>query len=316
MVRAAGTAPASVIIVNYETSDFVKRCVESLRDEKMIHEIIVVDNPSPAQDWSNLQTLDVKLVRLAENVGYGRGCNAGAEGASGELITILNPDTYVTPGAFDIWTSVCLEEAKRRKLGVLGPRLLNENGTVQRSTYGFLTPLNYWLYHSLLAGGLKKLRKSLRMESAQGGGEIQPVDWVMGAALMIPRDAWEAVGGFGENYFLYGEDADLCIRLHDAGYGVYYAPGASIYHTQGEPSAERRGAQAVRLFTGIRTFIYQHFGVFRRASIEACVILDMIMRLVIFAPLALVQRKNVMHRSRLKGYWAVFRMYVTGQQEG
>lgn len=300
----------SVVIVNYETSDMVKRCVDSLAGQGVPLEIIVVDNPSPANDVANLEGLPITIVRSANNVGYGRGCNAGAEKARGDFICILNPDTALPPGALSKWLEVFNRENRSgRKPGIVAPLLLNDNGTPQRSAYEFLNPINYWLYHSLLAGGLKKLRKAIRMESETSTSISRP-GWVMGAAYLIPRQAWDAVGGFGDNYFLYGEDTDLCWRVKDAGYDVLYAPEVSITHTQGEPSPERRGLGALRLFTGIRIFLHQHYPWWKRWPVEACIVADMLMRIVIFLPLTALSGGKTLYKSRLWGYWQVLKLYL------
>jgi GT2 family glycosyltransferase len=310
-VRGNGpSAAVSVIIVNYETSKMVKRCVASLQQESSCHEIIIVDNPSEANDVAELEGLPARVIRNTENIGYGRACNVGVAESSGQLIAIMNPDTYVSKEGLDAWAEACIRASGQPGIGVLGPRLLNDNGTVQRSTYGFLTPWNYWLYHSLAAGALKTLRKRLRIEAAERSNEeLRAVGWVMGAAMLIPRIAWNAVGGFSDKYFLYAEDTDLCWRMHQAGFEVMYAPGVSIYHSQGEPNAENRGLGAFRLFSSIRIFLHQHFGVVRRLSIKGCVIADMCIRTVLFSIIAIAKPHNMLNRSRLAGSLQILKLY-------
>ncbi len=257
----------SCVIVNYETSDMVRRCVKSLLQQIMSFEIIVVDNPSPAEDVKHLEDLPLRLIRNPVNTGYGAGCNEGAAAARGSYICILNPDTALPPDELKKWVEVFRREKSRgRRIGLLAPRLVNENGTVQRSVYQFVNPLNYWLYHSILAGALKKLRKTIPLGSRIAGDDVVPVDWVMGAAMLIPRPVWDAVYGFDKRFFLYGEDADLCRRLRKAGYETAFAPEVAIVHSQGEPSAERRGASAVRLFMGIRQFMRHHYSAPKRLA--------------------------------------------------
>ncbi len=111
----------SVIIVNYETSAMVRRCVESLQAQSASHEIIVVDNPSDSRDVANLADLPVALVQNSENVGYGLGVNAGAAMSNGRVICVLNPDTVLPPGTLDQWLQMFHREAGHRRLGCLCP---------------------------------------------------------------------------------------------------------------------------------------------------------------------------------------------------
>ena len=301
----------SVVIVNYETSAMVRRCVESLAVQEIPHEIVVVDNPSPAADARNLEDLHVRIVRNAENLGYGRGCNEGVAVCSGSLICILNPDTIVPRGALAAWVaSLRACEAAGRRVGLLAPRLVNENGTVQRSTYRFVNPLNYWLYHSLLAGLLKRTRKTFRLPDTASSDGVRRTDWVMGAALLLPRAAWDAVGGFSDKYFLYSEDTDLCRRLWLAGWEVLFDPAVTLIHTQGESSPDSRDRAVMRFFSGLAVFLCTHYGPVRRRAVEATVVLDMLLRLLLLLPVVAVRPSALIMRNRLRGYWGVLKLYV------
>lgn len=329
-----GEPLVAIVIVNYETSAMVRRCVESLARQTQPHTVVIVDNPSPARDADNLtdlvtadgerspSTSTVSLIRAPENLGYGRGCNLGLAGASAPYLCILNPDTALPPGALQAWLEAMREaeasSAGKPPVGLLAPRLLNDNGTPQRSTYQFQNALNYWLYHSLFAGILKTLRKRVghpgsgptNRERDASGHSCHEVDWVMGAAMLLPREAWERIGGFSEDYFLYAEDTDLCWRLRQAGYRVLFAPTVSINHTQGEPSPERRGQNLVRLFRGLHTFIHLNYGFWKRNGVRLAVITDMLIRIALYAPLSLLRPGHTLTRTRLQGSLEVLRMYL------
>src|SRR5690606_10644149 len=151
----------SIVIVNYETSAYVRRCIDSLSATTLPHEIIVVDNPSPAADLNNLPTdlPNVRIIASSENVGFGLGCNLGASPAhpDSQYIAILNPDTAVPAGQLQRW--IDSHRAACPNGGIHGPALHNENGTIQRSSYRFPNGLSYWLTHSLLAGFIINLKK-------------------------------------------------------------------------------------------------------------------------------------------------------------
>lgn len=300
----------SVVIVNYETSSMVRRCVESLLRQGVAHEIIVVDNPSDLNDVEHLRDLPVRLVENAENVGYGMGVNAGAATATGRAICVLDPDTVLPPATLERWIASMDRAEAPPPVGCLAPQLVNDNGVPQRSVYGFVNPANYWLHHSLLAGWLKWLAKRSACGRRRAAGPVREVDWVMGAAMLFPRAAWTAVGGFSQRYFLYAEDMDICWRLHKAGFSVRYAPEVLVTHTQGEPAAQTRDLAALRLFTGLKEFADQHYPPIRRAGVIACVIADMALRITLFAVPAALDLREGLYRSRVRGYMKVLRLYI------
>lgn len=326
------SSPAvSIAIVNYETSAEVRRCVASLGAQSVPLEVTVVDNPSPAGDLRHLLPLDgmvlpppargsIRILSSGENVGYGRGCNLALSGASAPFVCVLNPDTVLPPGALDRWIGIFQREQAKpasRPLGLLAPRLLNENGREQRSTYPFQNFRSYWVCHSILAGAVKALRKGSPAASEQpqasptlSSSETRDVDWVMGAALLLSREAWESVGGFSPAYFLYAEDTDLCWRLQQAGYRVAFTPEVALTHTQGNPSPETRDLAMVRLFRGLQTFITRNYPPVRRRSVSAAVILDMLLRLALFTPQMLLRPRNPLPRKRVKGSLKVLKAYM------
>lgn len=298
------TPEVSIIIVNYETSRYVRRCVDSLLNQDVPMEIIVVDNPSDKDDWRQLVDLPVVLVRNETNVGYGKACNIGARRARAELLCILNPDTIVPPEMLKRWVnSLRRAQSEHNSVGIVAPQLRNENGTVQRSTYRFISPLSYCLYHSALAGVTKKLHKYYRIPGASARAKTpRRVPWVMGSAMLIPRKAWDAVGGFSDAYFLYAEDMDLCYRMWGAGFEVVFDPTVYLVHTQGEPSPEKRLLAIERFFQGLDTFLRLHYSKRTRALVRLTIIADLLLRLLLVLPLNIFSRNATMHQARLQGY--------------
>lgn len=318
----------TVVIVNYETSAFVKRCLETLQAQRQPWEAVVVDNPSPANDYVNLPAAPrVRVVRSPENVGYGLGCNLGASMASpaSEFICILNPDTAVPDGQLENWVSSYRTNCPGG--GILGPALHNDNGQIQRSSYTFYNPANYWLSHSLLAGFLINLRKGSWTggkgrgfaEAAQVGtawetparNGAKPTDWLMGAALLINRETWQRLIGFSDKYFLYSEDTDLCWRCHAAGMPVIYDPAVHLFHTQGDPAAgAARETGIVRLFDGMKRFVDLNYTGAKRGGMYLAVCLDMILRLCIMVPMQALKQNDLLLQSRVRGYSRVLRQWL------
>lgn len=320
----------TIVIVNYETSAYVRRCIESLQKQNQRWEAVIVDNPSDANDYAKLpEDENVRVVRSPENVGYGLGCNLGAAASSPEsaFICILNPDTAVPEGELSRWVGEYYVSCPDG--GILGPALHNDNGAIQRSSYRFTNGFNYWLTHSILAGFLINRKKGswtggqgrgfarprqqeqLGMFAKRKLGQLaRPTDWLMGAALLINRDTWNRLGGFSDKYFLYSEDTDLCWRCKKAGLPVIYDPGVHIWHSQGDPSADARETGIVRLFDGMKRFVDTNYRGLRKNSVYFSVIADMVLRLVILLPLKLVKRKSKLLDSRIRGYRRVLKQWM------
>lgn len=333
--QETGNSPAklTLIIVNYETSAFVKRCVKSLREQDYPWEAVVVDNPSPEMDFRNLTAAPpVRVVRSPENVGYGLGCNLGASYASpdSEFICILNPDTVVPDGELARWVAAYREQCPAG--GILGPALLNDNGAPQKSSYEFYSPWNYWFTHSLLAGflinrkkgswtggrgrGFKEAQTISGVPDAAAQAPYGPperVGWLMGAALLMNRDTWLRLIGFSDSYFLYSEDTDLCWRCRALKLPVVYDPRVRIFHSQGDPAAgAARETGIVRLFDGMKRFVDLNYTGTRRACMYFVVCLDMVMRLGIMGPMLLFRPHDLLLQSRVRGYRRVLKQWIAG----
>lgn len=300
----------SFIVVNYQTSHLVRRLLASLQDVTIPHEIIVVDNASPNSDWQDLQNFPITLIRSDTNLGYGLGCNFGAQHAHGEFLCILNPDIIVPEGAVEKWLAMAQGLlGQHRPVGIVAPRLTYENGVEQLSAYRFPSMWSYWPAHSVFAGAVKYARKRLGFGSPAASGSLRSVDWVMGSAMLIPRQAWHCVGGFSSRYFFYAEDTDLCWRMRRAGFEVFYAPEVTLIHTQGESAPEKRAETCKRLFSGLKVFLEDNYSPAMRKRVEYCVIADMALRIFLLSPALLWRRDDPLLQARLSGYRQVLRMY-------
>jgi GT2 family glycosyltransferase len=304
----------TIVIVNFETSEYVNRCLASLSQQTQAHEVIVVDNASPANDWQKVETLGAQLLRSSDNLGYGRACNVGAQvrSAGSRFICILNPDTVVPAGALELWTNRYHELLPEG--GILAPALLNENGMMQRSAYSFPGFLAHWPNNSIFAGALKARRKKYdSIKQSRAATQPRTVDWVMGAAMLLDTDTWDALGGFSDDYFLYAEDTDLCYRCHQMGRPVIYDPQIQLYHTQGEAPAERRHVAMAMLFSGLRIFSRKHYNFRQRLGVNCAVVLDMLLRMGIFTAAVAVHPRSTLHRNRLRGAFQVLGTFLTGR---
>ncbi len=228
-----------IVIVHYNTPDDLGRCLASLRDQAPAcdHETVVIDNASTAPGLEELQAEypDVRWIRNTENAGYGRGCNQGMAMLAADYHLILNPDIVVLPGALDALLSFA---DQRPRAGLIGPQLLNEDGTVQESCRRFYT-LGTLLLRRTFLGKLfpnsRTVQRHLMQDFDHAGP--RPVDWVLGGCLLVRREALDRCGPMDERFFLYFEDVDWCYRMWQCGFEVVYAPDSRFVHRHRRSSA-------------------------------------------------------------------------------
>jgi N-acetylglucosaminyl-diphospho-decaprenol L-rhamnosyltransferase len=251
----------SVIIVNFNSSAQARRCLESAAADlddtagrqtppRVDWTAIIVDNASSDGGPSALQGLPRTVVIANDrNVGFGAAVNQAARTTNAGLLWVLNPDCEVLPGAF----AALVETLDRHAdCAIAAPQLLNADGSVQASARGEPTAwTGLFGRHTLLTRFFPSSRLARRNLPARdlvlADVESAPVDWVMGAAMLVRREMFDRVDGFDQRYFLYWEDADLCRRLRDRGYATRYVPRARVIHAGGA-SANTQSALATRAF--------------------------------------------------------------------
>ena len=216
----------SVSIVNTNSRELLLACLETLRTAD--GEIVVLDNASEdgSVDAVRERFPDVRVIAQEFRAGFGANHNTVIRATSGRYVYVLNEDTTADDWAFD--RIVAYLDAHPR-VAALGPRLVYPEGRLQASAWRFPTPAVSAL--GLLTVGKLGIKQSV-------GEEPRPVDWVMGAAVVLRREALEEVGLFDEGFFLYSEEVDLQFRLRRAGWEVHYFPGATVVHHESQFSAE------------------------------------------------------------------------------
>lgn len=231
----------SVIIVNWNSGRYALAAIESVRATvgALSYEVLVVDNASTDHSMQLLARPlpATTLIPSPVNLGFARANNLAAARARGRALLFLNPDTRLLEGAL----ARLLEALDASPaVGVVGARLLNEDGSVQTScVQAFPTVLN----QALDAEWLRRRLPRLTLWGAAAlfvppDGTPAPVEAVSGACLMIRRDVFEQVGGFSEEYFLYAEDLDLCYRVRQLGCEVRHVPGALVVHLGGRSARQ------------------------------------------------------------------------------
>jgi hypothetical protein len=180
-------------------------------------------------------------VACAVNGGFSRGNNVGATHAAGDVLLFLNNDTLIES---DFVTPILRRFDESPRVGVVGPRLLNVDGSFQLSAGRSPTFLRE-VFDSKVAAAINSGDQAAMRAQERRFARPTPVEWVTGAALAIRRDVFREVGGFDEAFFMYFEDKDLCARVRAAGFEVWFEPASGIKHLRGG-SANPRTAQMYR----------------------------------------------------------------------
>lgn len=230
----AGRLPVSAVVVNYNAGELLLACVRSLLAEDPA-EVVVVDNGSHDGSVRALAAVpQVRVLETGRNRGYGGGANLGAGETGAPYLLVCNPDLVVTRGA--LATLVARLEADAT-LGVVGPMLRDSHGEVYPSGRDFprLADAVGHAFVGLFWGGNPWTRRYRHLGGDQH--RSRRADWVSGAFMLLRRDAFAAVGGFDEAFFMYMEDVDLCWRLRRAGWGCAYEPAAEVHHEQGHSTS-------------------------------------------------------------------------------
>ncbi|MGH9095382.1 MAG: glycosyltransferase family 2 protein [Acidimicrobiales bacterium] len=223
--------PVQAVVVNYNAAPLLGGCVASLRAAG-VGDVVVVDNASTDGSRRLLAEADpgARWIDTGANLGYGRAANRGARQSGRPYVLICNPDLELGPDTVRILVDRLEAEPD---LGVIGPRVVNPDGTTYPSARTFPDLVDS-VGHGLL-GMVAPGNRFTRRYRLLDRDDDRParVGWVSGACFLIRRTVWDALGGFDPAYFMYLEDVDLCWRAQRAGWAVGYEPTARVTHVQG-----------------------------------------------------------------------------------
>ena len=231
----------SIIIVNYNTADLIGLCLQSiLQQADVSYEIIVIDNASSDNSLQYLKTFGDKitLIENPENAGFGKANNIAAKIAQGQYLYLLNPDTQLQ-NKTDL-KNIFQFMKNNPQYGLVG------TGIIKNTTLKESTPKKHYPGEKYIKNQYKNLPGN--------------VAWVIGASTVIPKTIFETIHGFDEDYFLYGEDADICLRIRKAGCEIGCFPEVKIRHVDG--GSERQTSWydlTMKKRKGLYTFYKKHY---------------------------------------------------------
>jgi len=241
----------SVVIVNWNTEELLAGCLGSIfRNTGALHiEVVVVDNASADGSTAMVhqQFPDVILIENKHNVGFAKANNQALRTLKGRYYLLLNSDTIVLQGTLE--GLVKWVDARQQKVGIIGPELLNRDGSIQESWARFPT---FW---SEITGKNQRVRNLIDEET-----RAYTVDWVGGACMLINPEALAEVGLFDERYSMYSEETDLCYRMWQHGWPVIYMARYGVIHFGGASANRMSARQLVTLYKSKIQFFQKHFG--------------------------------------------------------
>ncbi|UCB51854.1 MAG: glycosyltransferase family 2 protein [Candidatus Zixiibacteriota bacterium] len=262
MFRYEQDIDLSIIIVNYNVRDLLRKCLKSIFSfqKDLSFEVMVIDNDSEDQSTRMLEEefAGIALLENRRNLGFSTACNQGIERSRGRFVLLLNPDAEFTPGGV---TEMVKFMDSHSEVGICGPKMTDSRGRVHFSCRSFPS------YLTAISSGQSVLnrlfpqnplsRKYLQKDLSRT--EKIETDWVSGSCLLAKREVFEKIGPLDTRFFMYVEDVDLCYRAKKAGYSVYCLPNVTVIHHIAESSRKRRMLMLVEHHRSMYRFHGKHY---------------------------------------------------------
>lgn len=304
----------SIVIVNWNGGQAVLDCMESIfvYAPSVPFEVLVVDNASTdgSADRIAEKFPQARVFWLPANSGFAAGNNYGMERATGRLFLLLNNDTQVTRGSLD---ALLVEAESHPEAGLLGPRLLYPDGSLQPSAGIFPNLWTEFLDQTML----HRLVPTYKLGEAYyaNAGEV---DWLTGACLLVRRKMVDRIGGMDQGYFMFLEDVDWAWRAREAGWRVRYTPAAEIIHRKGHSSKQALGEMLEEDQRSMYRFFRCNYGASRLFALRLIVSLGCLVRGAFWTIRGLLGKRREA-TERIRAYTRIFfrtwvdRSYVWGE---
>ena len=236
------TPQVAVAVVSWNTRELLRRCLASLEPEREAGraEVWVVDNASAdgSAEMVAREFPGVRLVASLENIGFGPAVNHVARATRTPWVAPANADVALESGALD---ALLAAGERHPGAGAIAPRLVRPDGSTQHSVHPFPTLAFTAAFNLGITSWGARTRDRFMLEGSWDPERARAVDWALGAFLIVRREAWERIGGFDEEQWMYAEDLDLGWRLHRAGRPTRYEPSARVCHHESAATTQRWG---------------------------------------------------------------------------
>jgi N-acetylglucosaminyl-diphospho-decaprenol L-rhamnosyltransferase len=297
-------AKLSIIIVNYNTKDYLEECLESIRSQGYGFgvETIVVDNNScdGSREMLRSRFPEVRLVENCENEGFARACNRGITAARGFYILLLNSDARLSEGAL---TRLSGFLDRTPGVGVVSGRLVYPDYFDQGVARKFPSPINALFGRRSLMTKLfpnNRFSRKYMLSRNHDSGEPFAVDWVSGACMMIRRQVIEEIGLLDEGFFMYWEDADFCFRAKERGWKVFCVPDAIVVHHEGKSAGRRDGRLIVEFNRSAYRYYRKHHVSSSITAMNFVALLGLTLRTVVLLGANMLKRKGAAEDAAVK----------------
>jgi GT2 family glycosyltransferase len=317
----------SIIIVSWNVCDLLRRCLNSLPQgahspqngaspalaPRLQTEIIVVDNGSTDGSPRMVRTEfpDVRLIANEANRGFSAANNQGLALSQGRYRLLLNPDTEVVGDAL---ATMVRHMDQHPQVGVLGPQLRYPDGSLQSSRRRFPTLATALVESTIIQERWTDNRVLRRYYVADTSDHaVQPVDWLVGACLLIRRQVYEQIGGLDEGFFMYSEELDWCRRIKAAGWEVVYLPTAAVVHHEGKSSEQVVPARHIHFQSSKVRYFHKHHGSFQAEALRWFLLSTYVYQWVREGVKWLVGHKRALRAERLRAYRQVLQSGLRGR---
>jgi len=311
------SASVSVLIVNWNSKDLLRECLSSIRRNcaDLAQQIVVVDGGSfdGCAEMLASEFPEVEFVQSKDNVGFGRANNLGLTRVTSEAVLMLNPDTEIQPGALQ----TLLGELRRRPdAGIVSPRLLNTDRTLQTSVHALPKPVRQALDSEVL----RRLLSPYSLWAPPSNfapTETVAVEAVAGTCMLLWTKTFREVGAFTPEYFMYAEDMDLCFKVRRAGHRIYHVPTAEVVHHGGASSSTQGNSfSAVMIREALNLYMVMNHGRHYALAYRLVTGCSALVRLMILAPglLSSDSRQRQERKAALARWWSVL-SWSCGQQK-
>jgi GT2 family glycosyltransferase len=299
----------SIIIVSYNTRAMTLDCLRTLGANcgTLTSEVFVVDNASAdgSADAIRESFPHVTVIANSRNVGFGAANNQAMALAKGRYFLLLNSDAFIKPGALAALHQYLETHAA---VGVVGPRLLNEDGSLQISCFRYPSPTRAWL-ENLWISSLLRSHPTIGDYRRWPHDSERKVDWVIGACLLVRREVYEKVGGFDERFFMYAEETDWQARIRDAGWTIGFTPTAEVTHLGGASGKDQPARINEHFFKSLDIYERKHHGIAGIFFLHLAMVVGGVLRFVLWGAVLVLRpgRRSVARMKAQMHLWLVWR---------